>query len=76
MAGNEKKGVTDSLHIHLLERESADSVKVAHGLVLDFDTGGNLVSLDIDQASKRIDLSGLEADGLPVGRIMVTGPRL
>jgi len=65
---------TDSLYIDLLEKESADSVEVAPGVVLDFDAEGNLVGIDIDQASKRIDLSRLEAEGLPLGRIMVTGP--
>lgn len=69
---------TDSLYIDLSEKESADSVEVAPGIVLDFDAEGNLVGIDIDQASKRIDLSRLEANGLPVGRIMVAnqGPSI
>lgn len=65
---------TDSLYIDLSEKESADSVEVAPGIVLDFDVEGNLVGIDIDQADKRIDLSRLEAEGLPLGCIMVTGP--
>ncbi|MBE3572857.1 MAG: DUF2283 domain-containing protein [Moorella humiferrea] len=65
---------TDSLYIDLSEKESADSVEVAPGIVLDFDAEGNLVGIDIDQASKRIDLSRLETEGLPLGRIMVIGP--
>ena len=65
---------TDSLYIDLLEKESADSVEVAPGVVLDFDAEGNLVGIDIDQASKRTNLSRLEANGLPFGCIMVTDP--
>lgn len=63
---------TDSLYIELLQKESVDSIEVAAGVVLDFDTEGNLVGIDIDQASKRTNLSRLEANGLPFGCIMVT----
>lgn len=65
---------TDTLYIDLSEKESADSLEVAPGVVLDFDAEGTLVGIDIDRASALIDLSRLEADGLPLGRIMLTGP--
>ena len=57
---------TDSLYIDLSERTSTDSNEVAPGVVLDFDEKGRLVGIDIDRASKIVDLSRLEAEALPV----------
>ncbi len=57
---------TDSLYIDLAERPSADSQEVAPGVVLDFDVDGNLVGIDIDHASRVVNLSRLEAEALPV----------
>jgi len=57
---------TDSLYIDLSERTSVDSQEVAPGVVLDFDAKGNLVGIDIDQASKIVNLSRLEAESLPI----------
>lgn len=57
---------TDSLYIDLSDRPSADSKEVAPGVVLDFDEAGALVGIDIDQASKLLDLTTLETDFVPV----------
>jgi uncharacterized protein YuzE len=57
---------TDSLYIDLSDRPSADSKEVAPGVVLDFDDAGILVGIDIDHASKLLDLSTLETDSIPV----------
>jgi uncharacterized protein YuzE len=48
---------TDSLYIDLSERASVDSREVAAGVVLDFDAAGNLVGIDIDRASKIVNVS-------------------
>lgn len=56
---------TDSLYIELSTKTGVDSKEVAKGLVLDLDSEGNVVGLDIDNASKVIDLSSLEAVSLP-----------
>jgi len=63
---------TDSLYIDLSERTSADSREVAPGVVLDFDDQGQLVGIDIDQASRVVDLSRLEAVHLPINGVSVT----
>lgn len=63
---------TDSLYIDLAERPSADSQEVAPGVVLDFDSDGKLVGIDIDQASKTVNLGRLEADSLPVTSVSVS----
>ncbi len=57
---------TDSLYIDLNSRPSADSHEIAEGLVVDFDAEGNIVGIDIDHASKKLDLSTLETEALPV----------
>jgi uncharacterized protein YuzE len=60
---------TDSLYIDLSERTSVDSREVAAGVVLDFDADGNLVGIDIDRASKIVNLSRLEAESLPINTL-------
>ena len=57
---------TDSLYIELSEKPSVDSQEVAVGIVLDFDDDGHLVGIDIDQASKSVNLTRLEANSLPL----------
>lgn len=57
---------TDSLYIDLAERPGADSREVTPGVVLDFDAEGELVGIDIDRASRHLDLSGLGAGSVPV----------
>ena len=56
---------TDSLYIDLNSKPSADSREIADGLVADFDVEGNIVGIDIDHASKKLDLKTLEAVALP-----------
>ncbi len=63
---------TDSLYIKLAERPSADSHEIQPGIVLDFDTDGNLVGIDIDHAGKVVDLSRLDITSLPVASISLT----
>lgn len=56
---------TDSLYIDLNSRPSADSREIADGLVVDFDAEGNIVGIDIDHASRKLDLKTLETVALP-----------
>ena len=57
---------TDSLYIDLADRAGADSREVAPGVVLDFDADGILVGIDIDRASRTVNLSRVEAVSLPL----------
>ncbi len=57
---------TDSLYIDLAERPSTDSLEAAPGVILDFDKDGQLVGIDIDHASKVVNLTRLEAQSVPV----------
>jgi len=56
---------TDSLYIDLAERPSAESKEVSEGIVLDYDRNGNLVGIDIDHASKKLELKKLVLSKLP-----------
>lgn len=60
---------TDSLYVELSDKLSADSQEVSPGVVLDFDAEGMLVGIDIDHASKVVNLSILEVKGLPMSDI-------
>lgn len=59
---------TDSLYIELSERPSADSREISDGVVLDYDAQGNLVGIDIDNASDKVDLKKLVLSKMP-GRV-------
>ena len=56
---------TDSLYIDLSSRPRAESREVAPGVVLDYDVDGNVVGIDIDHASDKIDLDELTLSKLP-----------
>ena len=64
---------TDSLYIDLADRPSADSREVTPGVVLDFDATGALVGIDIDGASRKLDLSGLRTGSVPVELVGTRG---
>jgi uncharacterized protein YuzE len=56
---------TDSLYIDLSERPSAHSKEISEGVVLDYDAQGNLVGIDIDNASTKVEMRQLVLDKLP-----------
>jgi uncharacterized protein YuzE len=50
---------TDSLYIDLSEQPSAESREISEGIVLDYDAEGRLVGIDIDNASRKVELKTL-----------------
>jgi uncharacterized protein YuzE len=56
---------TDSLYIELKNTPGTEAREIVEGLVADFDADGNLVGLDIDHASRKLDLSKVETVALP-----------
>lgn len=56
---------TDSLYIDLSSRPSVDSKEVSTGIILDYDEDGNLVGIDIDKASAKLDINELVLSNLP-----------
>ena len=60
---------TDGLHIELGPGPGVETREVSDGLNVDLDAGGGVVGFDIDHASRRLDLSTLEAEALPLRSI-------
>lgn len=56
---------TDSLYIDLAGHPSVESREISAGIVLDYDDAGNLVGIDIDNASLKVDLERLVLSRLP-----------
>ena len=57
---------TDSMYIDLSPGESLESREVSPGVVLDYDSDGNITGIDIDNASHKLDLQELVLNRLPV----------
>ncbi len=57
---------TDSLYIDLSVKPSVESREVSEGVVLDYDGAGNLVGIDIDNASHKLDLSEVVTSHIPL----------
>jgi uncharacterized protein YuzE len=49
----------------LAEQTSVESREVSEGVVLDYGAGGNLVGIDIDNASTKVDMRILKFSNLP-----------
>jgi uncharacterized protein YuzE len=56
---------TDSLYIDLSEQTSVESREISEGVVLDYDARGNVVGIDIDNASRKVELQRLTVSKLP-----------
>ncbi|MBW1780506.1 MAG: DUF2283 domain-containing protein [Deltaproteobacteria bacterium] len=57
---------TDSMYIDLSPGESVETREVSPGVVLDYDSDGNITGIDIDNASRKLDLEELVLNRLPV----------
>jgi uncharacterized protein YuzE len=56
---------TDSLYIDFADRPGTDTRVIEDGIVLDVDENGKAVGLDIDQASKHLNLQKINLKRLP-----------
>ena len=57
---------SDMLFIKLAEGKSTESEEIAAGVVLDFDERNRVIGVEIEDASKLMDLSRLELRALPL----------
>lgn len=57
---------TDSLYIELSAAPGGETREIAAGLVVDLGADGTVVGLDIDAASRTLDLTTLETIALPI----------
>lgn len=58
----------DSLYIDFSDSPSVESEEVREGVVLDFDEDGYITGVDIQHASKKLDLSFMEMNAVPIGK--------
>lgn len=63
---------TDMLYIKLADGVSTESEEVAMGVVLDFDERNRVIGIEIEDASKLIDLSRLEVFALPIANLILS----
>ena len=56
---------TDSLYIELNDRPGMDTREIEEGIIFDLDDKGRAVGLDIDQASKQLNLNTLSLKHVP-----------
>lgn len=64
---------TDSLYIDLSEQTSVESREISEGVVVDYDAAGNLVGIDIDNASAKVDIHKLSVSKFPTPVETVAG---
>ena len=62
---------TDSLYIELSAKQGMDSREIAPNIVVDFDIRQQAIGIDIQHASKIVDLSVLETRSLPFEMLSV-----
>lgn len=55
----------DSLYIDLSEKPGSESREISEGVVVDYDSEGILVDIDIDNASNKVELKRLILSKLP-----------
>jgi uncharacterized protein YuzE len=56
----------DMLYIELVQGKSTESEEIAPGVVLDYDGQSRVIGVEIEEASKMIDMTKLELRGLPL----------
>jgi uncharacterized protein YuzE len=60
------------LYFKLVDGISTEAEEIAPGVVLDFDENNRLVGVEVEDASKIIDLSRLELRSLPVSNLIMS----
>lgn len=63
---------TDTLYIAFRDAASVESEEVSPGVVVDFDAEGDAVGVEVEDASRRVDLSSFQAFSLPEGKMPAT----
>lgn len=56
---------TDSLYIDLSSKDSCETREISPGINLDYDDKNELVGIDIDNASKKLDIRELTLNHIP-----------
>jgi uncharacterized protein YuzE len=62
---------SDMLYIRLADGTSTESEEIAPGVVLDFDANNRVIGIEIEDASKSMNLSRLELRALPIADLIL-----
>jgi uncharacterized protein YuzE len=62
---------SDMLVIRLADGTSTESEEIAPGVVLDFDKSNRVIGVEIEDASKSVNLSRLELRALPIADLIL-----
>jgi uncharacterized protein YuzE len=62
---------TDMLYIQLADHVSTEAQEVVPGVVVDLDAESRIVGIEIEDASKTIDLSRLELSAMPLANLIL-----
>jgi uncharacterized protein YuzE len=63
---------TDMLYIKLASGISTESEEISPGLVIDYDESNHAIGIEIEDASKFIDLSRLELTAMPIANLVIS----
>ncbi len=61
---------TDTLYVEPSAGRSNASEEISDGVVADYDGEGRLLGLELEQASKRLDVTRLETVGMPIAQLL------
>ncbi len=56
---------TDSLYIDLSSKPGVESREISEGVVVDYDADGNIAGIDVDNASRKVDLREIILNKIP-----------
>ena len=56
---------TDSLYVDFRNQPSVESAEISTGIVVDYDADGRVAGIDIDNASRKVDLTRVVLNRLP-----------
>ena len=62
---------TDMLYIKLASGVSIESEEVSPGVVLDYDDHNRVIGVEVEDASKFIDMSHLELTAMPIANLVI-----
>lgn len=63
---------TDMLYIKLSSGVSVESEEVSPGVVVDYDENNHAIGIEIEDASKFIDMSRLELTAMPIANLVIS----
>jgi uncharacterized protein YuzE len=63
---------TDMLYIKLASGISIESEEISPGMVVDYDDNNRAIGIEIEDASKFIDMSRLELTAMPIANLVIS----